>query len=124
MARPKKEPHERRTELAQARVTEAEMAYIDQQAYLAGLERSDYLRRRALDYQVPAKAETAADPALVSELNRLGLELKAIGNNANQLAVNLHTGRRSERLAWEEVVAEITRARAEVAEVLERILGS
>lgn len=86
MARPRKEPHERRTERHNVRFTAAELAYIQDQAEAVGLDVTEYLRRRALRYEVPSVSRRAVDPALVSELNRIGV-------NVNQLARAVHAGR-------------------------------
>ena len=122
MARPHKEEHEKRTETVRARVTVAEKAYIKEQAQLAGLDVTEYLRRRALGYVVPpSPSMRGGSPGLVTELNRLGLELKAIGVNANQLAMAANSHRRS-RVAWEDVVARIQELRGEVTAALEEVV--
>ena len=122
MARPRKEEHEKRTETVRARVSVAEKAYIKEQAQLAGLDVTEYLRRRALGYVVPpSPSMRGGSPGLVTELNRLGLELKAIGVNANQLALASNSNRRS-RISWEDVVARIHVLREEVTEALEQVV--
>lgn len=115
MARPTKHRDEQRSATARARVTESEHEHIKQQAHLAGLDVSEFIRRRLLGYEVPSAATRRADPGLVTELNRLGLALKehsfqvkALGKNANQLALASHTSRRSQ-IAWEGVVNEVER---------------
>lgn len=105
--RPELRPEERRTERHNLRFTQAEHEHIRAQASAAGLDVAEYLRRRALGYVVPASpARRVGSAAVLSELNRIGLEMKAIGNNANQLALSAHTKRRS-RIAWEGVVGQI-----------------
>lgn len=121
MARPKKSPDEKRSAKAEARLTVAEHEYVRQQAYLAGIDFSEYVRRRILGYEVPSKGSNRADPALVTEINRLGLELKAIGNNANQLALATHTNRRF-ATSWEGVVDRIHELGGQVSEALERLV--
>lgn len=122
MGRPKKLPDERRTETIRARVTVAEFEHVHQQARAAGLDVSEYVRRRAVGYVVPpAPVHRRADPGVVTELNRLGLELKAIGNNANQIALALNAGRRSSQ-PWEEVVRRIKQLTGEVSGTLEDLL--
>lgn len=87
MARPKKQDQEKRTETARFRTTLAEREYIRDQARLAGVSEADYLRARALGYRVaPAPKSAAVDPALVSELTRIGV-------NVNQLAKHANAGR-------------------------------
>lgn len=122
MARPKKHPDEKREERFNLRFTLAEREHVETQARLAGLEPHEFLRRRSLGYVVPpAPARRGADPALITELNRLGLELSKIGNNANQLALAAHTGRRP-ATAWHAVTRRITDLGNQVSEVLERVV--
>ena len=123
MARPKKSPEERRSARAEARLTVAEHEHVRQQAHLAGLEVSEYIRRRILGYEVPSKASGKADPALVTEVNRLALELSAIGNNANQIARASNSGRRA-RVAWEAVVERIDELGDKASAALERLVLS
>ena len=85
MARPKKQDEEKRSETARFRVTVAEREYIRAQASSAGLGEAEYLRRRALGYAVPPARSGRSDPALISELNRIGV-------NVNQLARATHRG--------------------------------
>ena len=85
MARPRKQDREKRNEVARFRVTLAEREYIRAQAQAAGLLEAEYLRRRALGYAVPPARPGRSDPALVSELNRIGV-------NVNQLARATHRG--------------------------------
>ncbi len=86
MARPTKQDHERRTETARFRLTLAEKEMILSKAAAAGVSETEYLRARALGYQVPSPVARICDPALISELNRIGV-------NVNQLAKAVHLGR-------------------------------
>lgn len=109
MGRPNKEPDEKRTERYNLRFTLAEMEHVRSQADAAGLTVMEYIRRRSLDYNVPpGGGARRSDPALVSELNRIGV-------NVNQLALATHTGREFVRY-WEEIGDELTR-------VLERVVA-
>ncbi|MEM9053869.1 MAG: plasmid mobilization relaxosome protein MobC [Pseudomonadota bacterium] len=86
MARPKKQTDDKRTEQWNTRWTLAEREYIRTQASAAGMNETEYLRHRALGHQIhPAPSRGASDPALVSELNRIGV-------NVNQLALATHRG--------------------------------
>lgn len=85
MARPKKQPHEKRSALVQARLTAAEKIYVEEQAEAAGLSTAAYVRRRILGLPVRAKA-SRVDASLLTELNRIGV-------NINQLARAANTGR-------------------------------
>lgn len=110
MARPNKTEHEKRTETARFRVTLAEREYIRSQASAAGLTETDYLRARALGYQVPAAAARSSDPALVSEINRIGV-------NVNQLtrAVHMDDYRSPFTAEWRAISAELRQALSKVA---------
>lgn len=94
MARPRKSEHEKRTIPLYCDLTLAEKAYVQQQVAAAGLSIAEYTRRRVLGYRVPARAEREAAAALVSEINRLGNQVAALGNVTNQVALYCHTDRR------------------------------
>ncbi len=124
MARPKKNPNEKRDQRFNLRFTEAELAHVETQARLAGISPHEFLRRRSLGYTVPpAPSQRRTDPGIVTELNRLGLELKAIGNNANQIALASHTNRRF-TTSWEDVVGRIHELGDQVTETIEGIVLS
>lgn len=113
MARPRKEQHEKRSETERFRVTMAEREYIRSQATAAGLTVPDYLRRRALGYSIPPTPTRTSDPALISELNRIGV-------NVNQLARATHRGSDFTRF-WRDVGADL---RGVLTRMLEQRLGS
>lgn len=99
MARPKKQAAEARTEQMNTRYTLAEREYIRSQAAAAGMSESDYVRTRALGHSVSPARSSRADPALVTELNSIGV-------NVNQLARAVHRGS-SFTQYWQEVGAEL-----------------
>ena len=99
MARPKKQEHEKRSETARFRLTLAEREYIRSQARNAGMAETDYLRARALGLSVSPARSTRTDPALVTELNSIGV-------NVNQLAAATHMGRDFTRF-WQEIGTEL-----------------
>lgn len=94
MPRPEKSPEEKRSEVARFRLTIAERAFLRSQADAARLSEAEYLRKRALGLPVRAASERS-DPALVSELNRIGV-------NVNQLARATHRGADFTRY-WREI---------------------
>ncbi len=106
MARPTKEQHEKRTETARFRVTLAEREHIRSQAQAAGITETDYLRRRALGHAIPPALSRSSDPAMVSELNRIGV-------NVNQLALATHRGSDFTR-HWQHIAGELRTALAKV----------
>lgn len=100
MGRPVKQEHENRDEVMQTRVTHHEHQIVRAIAEDAGLSVSEYIRRRACGYVVPTgAARRSVDPALVSELNRIGV-------NLNQITRNLNSGRPL-RLHAKEVLSEL-----------------
>lgn len=85
MARPKKDQSERRDQRFNLRYTLAEIEHLRAQAQIAGLDPHEYARRRTLGHAVPPAPQRSSDPALISELNRIGV-------NVNQLARASHRG--------------------------------
>lgn len=76
--RPRKEPHEARSEwLPAMRVTPAERHHIEQMAARAGLPVMEYRRRAAMGQRIVARRSTADDKALVA-LARVGANLAQI----------------------------------------------
>lgn len=104
MARPKKEQHEKRDQRFNLRYTIAEIEHVRAQAALAGLDPHEYARRRTLGHAVPPAPQRSSNPAVISELNRIGV-------NVNQLARATHRG------------SEFTRYWADVGRELQRVLG-
>lgn len=86
MARPKLADADRRDERSEQRYTLAELEHIKAQAQRAGISASEFIRRRALSQPVRAANVAAPSPALISELNRIGV-------NLNQLTRAVHRGR-------------------------------
>ncbi len=84
MARPLKEPHERRSaKLPPIRVTEAELADLQLQAERAGLSLTELVRQRATGGRVTPR-RGLADAQLLSELNRIGVNLNQIARTLNR----------------------------------------
>lgn len=80
MARPRKQQHER----FNLRYTLAELEFLRAEASKAALSPHEYARRRTLGARLPTSSGRA-DPALINELNRIGV-------NLNQLAHMGHLG--------------------------------
>ena len=99
MARPEKSAQDKRAAQLKVRLTDAEIAQLRAAATTAGLSVSDYARLRMLSGGVPVRMSVRRDPALVSELNRIGV-------NINQLARAHNRGRRFVGY-WHEVGAEL-----------------
>lgn len=107
MARPVKQEHEKLGEVVRLRLTLAELEHVRSQANLAALSVSEFLRRRALGLTVQPPPGRA-DAALLSELNRIGV-------NVNQLA-RAYNADREFRGDWQALSAEVRRLLVKVAE--------
>ena len=123
MARPKRHPSEKRSERYNLRFTVAEIEHVRQQAEAAGLETAEYLRRRCLGHKITSATVCRADPALVTEINRLGQQLSGLGNVTNQVALYLHTDRRIPA-DWEVLPQEIKKSQKQVSQVLDQVVLS
>ena len=86
MARPRKAPHEKRDEALNPRLTAAERAEIERSAAAFGVSPSEFMRRRALGYRLPA--DLAAQQATAS----IGAAFNRLGVNLNQIARHLNAG--------------------------------
>lgn len=81
--RPRMAQDERRdARLPAPRVTAAELAHVEEQARAAGLDVSEYVRRRALGGRVAAR-RAATDARALDELNRIGVNLNQLTHAAN-----------------------------------------
>lgn len=105
MARPRKDAGEARDQQVKLRLTMAEAEHLRTQAERAGLSVADYARRRMLGHVV-APSAARADAALVSELNRIGV-------NVNQLARVAHVDPEFVR-GWEYALTELRQVLARV----------
>lgn len=87
MARPKKAEQERRDDRVEIRLTTAERVHLEQVADHYGLTSSEFMRRRALGYRLPAyrTAEKSEHAAIATALIRIGV-------NLNQIAKRLNAG--------------------------------
>ncbi len=86
MARPTKDDAAKRTERFNLRLTLAELAHVQAQATHAGIGAHEYARRRVLGHRVPP-ARSQIDAALLTELNRIGVNLNQLAHAVNSGAV-------------------------------------
>lgn len=109
MARPKKHDLEKRDQRLNLRLTLAEVEHLRDQAEAAGLPLSEYARRRVVGHVV-VPAPQRVDAALVSEINRVGV-------NVNQLARAIHIDPVKPRFSsdWRVVLGELRQVLAKVA---------
>jgi hypothetical protein len=122
MARPQKPDDDRRTEQVKIRLTVAEKATLETETRKAGLALADYVRRVALGHRVGlAYGPKPADPALVTEINKLALQLSALGNLANQVALYAHTERTIPD-SWATLPDEIRQAQAQASAALAHVV--
>jgi hypothetical protein len=120
---PKKRRRRERLPSIRCGLTLAQKVYVQQQAAAAGLSDAEHLRRRALGYEVPARSERESKAALISEINRLGNQLSALGNLANQIARYCHTDRRVPK-EWDGLPKEIKALLHSVEQFLEQLVLS
>lgn len=125
MARPKKDDLERRDEQVKTRFTSYEKALIEDNARKAGLSLAEYVRRLALGHQVYAAngGSRGADPELVRKLDRLGGQVRDLGNVTNQVAVYCHTDRPIPA-GWEVLPREVLRLQEQISETLDQVVLS
>ena len=92
--RPRLSPDERLSAVVHCRMTTAEFDHVRAQANLSGLGSvSEFLRHRANSYRIIPPANGGHDLELIRAIDGLTKQIKAIGNNYNQLLVSVHRGR-------------------------------
>ena len=106
MARPVKQSEEKRIERFNLRLTLAEVEDLRRRAALAGMLPHEYARRRILGHVIQPPPGRA-DAALISEVNRIGV-------NVNQLA-RAQNAEREFRGDWQSIAAEVKRVLGKVA---------
>jgi hypothetical protein len=87
MARPRKAPEERRVNGPNPRMTIAERVEVEQHAAILGISPSEFMRRRSLNYRLPAAL------AVQRHVAALAVALLRIGVNLNQIAHHMNAGR-------------------------------
>ena len=89
MGRPSKEKALGHNNIITLRLTDIELAYLDQSAESLHITRSDYLRNLILEKPMIYKYEIVADN---EQLKKLNAEIGKIGSNLNQIAKHLNQG--------------------------------
>ena len=122
--RPVLHPEEKRSERLNVRFTPMEKRHVETQAHAAGIKPNEYVRRRCLGHVV-ATGGGRANPALVSELNRIGVQLAALGNVVNQIARYAHSDREARGFDgdWERLFGDIEESKTAIAAALDRLFG-
>lgn len=96
--RPKQDAQQALTRHVGVRFTASDAARIEAAALAAGLSVSDYVRAAALADSAPRRRRQAGasrptlSPDELATFNAIGLDLRAIGTNANQIARALNGG--------------------------------
>lgn len=108
MARPEKQPEEKRRERFNLRFTIAEIEGLRHDAIIAGLEPHEFARRRVLGSPIHPPPGRA-DAALISEINRIGV-------NVNQLA-RAQNADKEYRGDWRAIETELRRVLEKVAAI-------
>lgn len=121
MARPRKLPDDQRIASIRADLTLAEKTLVQQFASQAGLSEAEFTRRKVLSHAIPTRSQQHSKAALISEINRLGNQLSALGNLTNQIALYCHTGRRIPA-EWDVLPSEIKALLQLVEQTLEKVL--
>lgn len=122
--RPKARPDVARSESVRLCFTISEKAALSSLARDAGMNMSDYIRQRLFEEngEAPARSSRAvSDPALISLLNKLNLELARTGNNANQLARATHRDSDFTQF-WREIGDEVRFAAVQARTALAKVL--
>lgn len=89
MGRPSKEKALHHKNIITLRLTDIELAYLDQSAESLHVTRSEYLRNLILEKPMIYKYEVVADN---EQLKKLNGEIGKIGSNLNQIAKHLNQG--------------------------------
>lgn len=84
MARPKKQPAERRTVSLSCRLTWPERLLIETAAAQAGLSLCEYVRQQVLAGKVTVRQNRALDHGVFDELRRIGVNLNQLTRLAHQ----------------------------------------
>lgn len=121
MARPEKQEHEQRRWRPNPRYTQAEEAIVRRNAALAGLSVPEYIRQQSLGGVVQAPSSTRSDPALITKINTLALQLRKAGVTANKMAVAVHSDRKFP-IRWQQVADALDEARADAEAVLSKLV--
>lgn len=121
MARPPKEPNDRKGSPTGIRFSFYEKEFLKDKARQAGLTLGEYVRRSALGHRISVAGSSKADPQLVRNLNTLGVQIRAMGNVVNQVALYCHTDR-SIPDEWDALPAEVQELSQRISETLDQMV--
>ena len=86
MAPKKKEKNLKRSNIITLKLTDIELAVLNEAANVTGLSRSEYVRKLLLEKQINHQIEVVAD---MNDLRKLVSEYGKIGSNLNQISCQL-----------------------------------
>ena len=89
MAPKKKEKNLKRSNIITLKLTDIELAVLNEAADVTGLSRSEYVRKLLLEKQINHQIEVVAD---MNDLRKLVSEYGKIGSNLNQIAKYFNQG--------------------------------
>jgi len=121
LGRPKKSPLERRTLQRKVRFNPIEDGIVEAKSRQAGLDFTTYVREAALGHDITASFRRSADPELVTKLNQLGEQTRALGNVVNQVARALHTDRMPPS-DWEALPEMIAHLHGDISATLDQVI--
>lgn len=110
MARPKKEPSEKRDQRFNLRFTLAEIEHLRAQAQAAGMAPHDYARERVLGHRIVPAGDRQMAASLLSELNRVGVNLNQVAKHMNAGRGDLEHMTRATLMQLSEVLAKVARS--------------
>ena len=100
MAPKKKEKNLKRSNIITLKLTDIELAVLNEAADVTGLSRSEYLRKFLLEKQINHQIEVVAD---MNDLRKLVSEYGKIGSNLNQIAKHFNSGGSQSRAIENEI---------------------
>ena len=100
MAPKKKEKNLKRSNIITLKLTDIELAVLNEAADVTGLSRSEYLRKLLLEKQINHQIEVVAD---MNDLRKLVSEYGKIGSNLNQIAKHFNSGGSQSRAIENEI---------------------
>ena len=100
MASKKKEKNLKRSNIITLKLTDIELAVLNETADVTGLSHSEYLRKLLLEKQINHQIEVVAD---MNDLRKLVSEYGKIGSNLNQIAKHVNSGGSQSRAIKNEI---------------------
>ena len=100
MAPKKKEKNLKRSNIITLKLTDIELAVLNEAVDVTGLSRSEYVRKLLLEKQINHQIEVVAD---MNDLRKLVSEYGKIGSNLNQIAKHFNSGGSQSRAIENEI---------------------